>query len=171
MREPDKQIKRKHWKDERWVKLAWQYNTRGKVCVIQIMRITTASHQTTCMRNLRGASVRIKRIGRAAFIVLKIAVFATAVHTSCWFFPSHATFHKDGMFVWGGGCCIFPAPLNCRYPSTWARTLSTNLPGQRFLLSSPYQAFMHFHTTSCYETHHAFLLQCAWWSISAHIII
>lgn len=56
---PDKQIKRKHWKDERRVKRSWRYNTRGKFCVIQIMRITMATrkqihpspHQTTHIRN------------------------------------------------------------------------------------------------------------------------
>lgn len=41
--ESGKPIKKKHWKDERQVKWSCQYNMRGKVWMIQTMRITIAS--------------------------------------------------------------------------------------------------------------------------------
>lgn len=120
MQEPDKQIKRKHWKNERQVKWSWQSNTRGKACDTGHENNNGISSANTYFsppnhtyEELERSISAYKKDMQCKFkAVLKTAVFANSLHqqcrSSCWFFPSHATNYKDGTFVWGGWGSIFP---------------------------------------------------------------
>lgn len=174
MQEPDKQIKRKHWKDERQVKWSWQSNTRGKACDtghennngISSANTYVSPPNHTYEELERSISAYKKDMQYKFKAVLKTAVFANSLHqqrrSRCWFFPSHATICKDGTLFREGEVVSFPPPpLSCRYLCSWATISHHKCP--RAKVSSLYSlSGLHQGTrTSCYETHPTFIVQRA----------
>lgn len=76
--------------------------------------------------------------------VLKTAVLANTLYqqgmSGCWFFPSQATFYKDGTYVWRewGGLCLFHLSEPRRIFPLGLKCLITNVPTTVLLFFLPH---------------------------------